>query len=422
MRDASTQHDGEPMARTLTTARSVQRRLVEASARRRRARTGVCVIGPGKAFLSGMTYHTFGLVEALAAHGPVQAVLLRCLVPRHLYPGRDRVGADLSHLRLPPEVRRADRVDWWWGPGMASALWMVLVHPPAVVVVQWWSAAVWHTQLALVLAARIRGARIVIEVHEVMDTAEARHPLAGVWARWIGPALLAQADRIVVHSRSDQAAVVSQLHVRRSATTIIGEPPFDSYHLAPVADPAGRREGRPTELLFFGTIRPYKGVEDLVVAFDQLVDEDGPDAWRLRIVGEPWEGWTAHEERLARSPHRSLISYDARYVPDEDVDRCFSDADLVVLPYHRSATSGPLMVAMSYGLPVVVTSVGGLPEAVDGYGGAVVVDPRDPERLAEGIRKAERLVGQRHVAQRSWADVAVEHEALYRALGVEGRR
>lgn len=409
------------MARTLTTVRALRRRLAEASRRRRSERTAICVVGPGKQFLSGMTYHTFGLVSALAERGPVQAVLLRDLVPRRLYPGRARVGADLSHLRLPPQVRRADRVDWWWGPGMAQALWMLLVHPPAVLVVQWWSAAVWHTELALILAARLRGARVVLEVHEVMDTAEARHPLAGPWIRWVAPVLVGRADRVVVHNQVDQDRVVAELHVRRSATVVVTEPPFDSYRVEPDAPRRAAERGGPTTLLFFGTVRPYKGLEDLVEAFDLLVAEDGDDAWRLAVVGEPWEGWTWPAERLARSPHRHLVTVEDRYVPDEEVDRWFTSADVVVLPYHRSSTSGPLLVAMSYGLPVVVTSVGGLPEAVEDYGGAVLVDPRDPERLAEGIRKAEALVGQRHAASRTWADVADEHEALYRELGVRGR-
>lgn len=408
------------MARTLTTARAVRRRLAEARARRRRERSAVCIVGPGKAFLSGVTYHTYGLATALAPHGPVQAILLRNLVPRRWYPGRDRVGADLSHLRLPPSVRRADRVDWWWGPGMVRAAWMLVVDPPAVLVVQWWSAAVWHTQLALAAIARARGARVVIEVHEVMDTAEARHRLARPWRRWVAPPLVRLADRVVVHSDFDADAVVAELGVPTDRLERIVEPSFDSYQVA--APTVAAAATGPVQLLFFGTVRPYKGLEDLVRAFELLVDDDGPDAWRLAVVGEPWEGWTLPAERLARSAHRALVTVVDRYVADEEVDRWFRAADLVVLPYHRSSTSGPLQVAMSYGLPVVVSRVGGLPEAVDAYPGAVLVEPRDPVGLAEGIRKAERLVGQRFDAPRRWSDVALEHEDLYRRLGVEGRR
>lgn len=417
------------MTTTMSTLRAVRRRWAGARERRRTARTEVCVVGPGKAFLSGVTYHTYALVSALAEHGPTQVVVLRNLVPRRLYPGRDRVGADLTHLRLPPDVARVGTVDWWWGAGILQAAWRLVVRPPAVVVVQWWSAAVWHTELALVLAARSRGARVVIEVHELMDTAEQRHPLAGTWSRTLAPLLMAQADRVVVHNAGDQAEVVRRFGVRRSHVTVVAEPPFDHYDLGP-RDDIGRGAPRdpadpdPVELLFFGTIRPYKGLEDLIAAFDRLVAGEGVEgeaSYRLTVVGETWEGWTAPAAAIRRSPHRDRIRFVNRYVTDEEVDAAFRAADLVVLPYRRSSTSGPLLVAMSYGLPVVATAVGGLPEAAEAYEGAVLVEPGSVDRLVDGIRKAEPLVGVRHRPCRSWADVAGEHEALYREFGVEGR-
>ncbi len=418
------------MPSAFASIQAVRGRLAQARARRRAARRAVCVVGPGKHFLSGMTYHTYSLVTALAERGPTSAILLRNLVPRRLYPGQARVGADLSHLRLPPEVRRAERLDWWWVPGMFEAAWLLLRRPPAVLVVQWWSAAVWHTQLALMLLARATGARTVVEIHEVIDSAEARHPLARWWVRLVAPRLLERADRVIVHSESDRALVSSRLRVPGDRIEVVPEPPFDSYHLAASPGPlrvvANGRDASPgsagvVDLLFFGTIRPYKGLEHLVEAFDRLCEADDGDRWRLTVVGETWEGWTEPARRIARSPHRRRITVVDGYVPDEDVDRYFAAADLVVLPYLRSSTSGPLMVAMSYGKPVVVTRVGGLPEAVDGYFGAVLVAPGDPAALAEGIAKAEPLVGSVYQAPRDWGDVAAAHEAIYRGLGVTGR-
>ena len=59
---------------------------------------------------------------------------------------------------------------------------------------------------------------------------------------------------------------------------------------------------------------------------------------------------------------------------------------------------------MSWGLPVVVTSVGGLPEAADGYEGAIFVPPGDPVILKAAIQKAARMVGQRFRDPRDWAE------------------
>jgi glycosyltransferase involved in cell wall biosynthesis len=404
----------------MTTVRASRRRLAVARERRRAARTEVCVLGSGKAFLSGITYHSYGLATALSEHRPTSVILLRNLVPRQLYPGAERVGADLSHLRLPPVVRRAERVDWWWGPGMVEAAWMLIRRPPAVLVVQWWSAAVWHTQLALVLIAKAMGTRVVLEIHETIDTAEQRHRAAGLWRATLAPALVRSADHVIVHSVADQRLVAQELGVPARRTTIITEPPFDHYHLdePSVSAPEGT-----VRLLFFGTIRPYKGLEDLIDAFELLCEQRPEIDWQLTVVGETWEGWSVPAAKIRRSSHRDRITFVNRYVTDEEVDRAFLEADLVVLPYHRSSTSGPLQVAMSYGLPVVVTAVGGLPEAVDGYSGAVLVEPASTDDLVSGIEKAERLVGQHHLASRTWADVADEHEQLLLGtLGVGATR
>src|SRR5690606_8025394 len=108
----------------------------ERTLRRASRRRSVCLVGPGKHHLSGVTYHTYALAEALSERGPTTVVLLRRLVPRRWYPGAARVGADLSSLRLPRSVRRYDGVDWWWLPSLEGALLFLVRRPPAVLVVQ----------------------------------------------------------------------------------------------------------------------------------------------------------------------------------------------------------------------------------------------------------------------------------------------
>lgn len=95
----------------------------------------------------------------------------------------------------------------------------------------------------------------------------------------------------------------------------------------------------------------------------------------------------------------------------------FTDTHVVVLPYHRSSSSGPLHIAMSLGLPVVTTSVGGLVEATAGYTGAVLVRPRDPVALAMGIRAALPLVGVSHADPHSWSYTAERFTNLLGRIG-----
>ena len=146
---------------------------------------------------------------------------------------------------------------------------------------------------------------------------------------------------------------------------------------------AAPRDGT-VNLLFFGTIRPYKGLESLLRVFSGLTPHEASGLW-LTVVGETWEGCTEPARLVAASPYRDRISFVNDYVPDEVVSAAFGHADVVVLPYRRSSSSGPLHVAMNWGLPVVVTRVGGLPEAAAGYQGAVFVAPGDDNELRDGI-------------------------------------
>ena len=79
---------------------------------------------------------------------------------------------------------------------------------------------------------------------------------------------------------------------------------------------------------------------------------------------------------------------------------------------HRSSASGPMSIAMNWGLPLVTTSVGGLVEATAGYTGAVLVPPGDPAALADGIRTALPLVGAMHADPQSWRRNAERYAAL----------
>ena len=106
---------------------------------------------------------------------------------------------------------------------------------------------------------------------------------------------------------------------------------------------------------------------------------------------ETWEGWSLPLELIANSKYRDDIELVAGYVTDEEVAGFFKRADVVALPYLRSSASGPLAIAEACGLPVVVTAVGGLVEAVADYSGAVQVQPGDPYDLTRELSAAGRL-------------------------------
>jgi glycosyltransferase involved in cell wall biosynthesis len=374
------------------------------------------VVGPSMLFLSGISQYVARLTGALAGGPrPVAVLLLRRLCPRFIYPGRKRVGQALSGLAYPSDVPVYDGLDWWWGHSLPGALRFWRQVRPRVVVLQWWTGTVAHTYLLLAWLARRSGATLVIEFHEILDVGEARLPLAGRYARWVMNRLLTQAKAVVVHSEHDRAAIQHAYRLDGVPVAVIGVGPYDHYAATRTrsTEASEGAEGRTLRLLYAGVIRPYKGLEELAVAFGDLLTS-GEDV-HLTVVGEVWQGYRTPLEMLARLGTDRVRVIEG-YVSDEEFAAHFGEADVVVLPYRRSSASGPLHVAMSNGLPVVVTAVGGLVEAAREYGGAVLVPACDPAALADGIRRSRFLTSRRHDDPHSWAATERRFDDLFTTL------
>ncbi|HYA69734.1 MAG TPA: glycosyltransferase [Acidimicrobiales bacterium] len=414
--------DGMRVMRTV-----LRERLTPAANRRRRAKEPasdaptppkvgtttprVCVVGPSARFLSGITYYTFGLVEALAEECDVSALFMRRLLPRSLYPGRARVGQKLTGLRVPPSVPAYDGVDWSWGPSLVGGLRFLRARQPDVVVLQWWTASVLHSYLALARAARRRGAKILVEFHEVLDVGESQRRWVACYARLVAPRLFRVASACIVHSEHDRELVCDAYGLSPELVRVVPHPAFSFPGSNGPDIRSSNGSHRECHLLYFGVIRPFKGVEDLLSAFALLSDTEVRD-YRLTVVGETWEDWTLPAQRIADHPHRERITFVNRYVTDAEAHTHFAEADLVVLPYRRSSQSGPLHVAMAYGLPVVTTKVGGLVEAAGAYAGSVLVDPAAPLALLSGIKTGRRLRGQHFEVSTDWPATAKAYLAL----------
>ena len=315
---------------------------------------GVVMVGAGARFLSGITHYTRYAALALAERVPVAVILMRELIPRRLYPGAARVGASLSDASYPESVAVFDGIDWNSPRSLLAASRFMRARRPAAVVLQWWTGAVLHSYLTLALAARRSGAAVLVELHEMQDTGESGFAFARWYGKVAGGALMRLAAGFIVHSEFDAAALRARHGLGGRPVRVLRLGPFHHYEVEQ-AEPLREAPAEAFNILFFGTVRPYKGLEDLVRAFESALDGGAPDLW-LTVVGETWEGWELPIELIERSPHRARITLVNRYVSDAEASRWFAGADAAALPYRRSSASGPLHMTMSAGLPVVVTA------------------------------------------------------------------
>lgn len=141
-------------------------------------------------------------------------------------------------------------------------------------------------------------------------------------------------------------------------------------------------------LLFFGNIAPYKGLEYLVDAFNELLKEDGN--YRLLIVGSP-KGPATYWNQIRRGIETSGIANRViekiEYVPDEETELYFKAADVLILPYTHVFQSGVLFLGYSFGLPAIAAGVGSLNEEIIEGDTGFVFRPKDSIDLAAKINK-----------------------------------
>src|SRR4051812_48143521 len=167
-------------------------------------------------------------------------------------------------------------------------------------------------------------------------------------------------------------------------------------------------------VLYFGVIRPYKGVDVLVEAFQQVEDAE------LWVVGRPLEVSVEHLRRLA-PPGR--VRFVDRYVSDPELPALFRRADLLVLPHRSVDVSGVLFAGLAFGKAMVLSGVGGFRELVEDYGAGTLVPPEDPDALAAAIDgllgdegERRRLEERSLAAARgplSWDRIAEQTATLY---------
>lgn len=364
----------------------------------------IVIIGPSPRFLSGISYYTLRLSNALAGGSDVTSILFRHMLPMRLFPGWKRVGTDLSTLEYSGRVRMYELLDWYNPVSWLKA--SRIISDADVVILEWWTSSVAHMYLALQLL-NWRKKPVMIEFHEVVDPFEHSVMPLRIYSRVMGRLIRSFSSRYAVHSDHDRQLIASQFHIPEERIMVIPHGLYDHY---PVLDGNDVRKRLDAEglfvFLFFGLIRPYKGVIHLIRAYEQLPEEITRRSLLL-IVGEAWEDRES-ADAAARSPLSDRIRMVNRYVSDEEVPVFFSAADVLILPYTRASQSGVAHIGIAYGLPIIASRVGGLVESLGEYEGTMFVPSLDETALARAMELAFHARSARYPAPEHlrWESVA----------------
>jgi len=376
---------------------------------------GVAVIEPVGGH-GGMDYYDFGLCEGLSEVG-LRVALYTCdETPRNtatgyevLLPYRKIYGDD-------PAWRRGGR----YVRGSIRALWSAKLRRARIAHFHFFHVG--PLELFNVLGAKLLGFRVVVTAHDVQSFVER------LSVPWMVEKAYRLSDRVIAQSKISKRELMTVLRVPEAHIALI---PHGNYiHLVagmPAQEEARTRLGLPNEakvLLFFGQIKEVKGLDVLLQAMPRLIRKH-PNTILL-VAGKVWkDDFRRYQKQIDTLGISDNSELHIRFIPDPEVANYYAAADVVVLPYRRIYQSGVLLMAMSYGKPVVVSDIEGMTEVVsDGING-YVFPAGDAHALADTLAEALsnpeglRLAGERALSHmqehHDWNEIGRMTAACYRA-------
>lgn len=374
----------------------------------------LAVVGPTFPFRGGIAHYTTLLVRALRERHRVELYAFRRLYARLLFPGS--TAPDPSAVPLveacTPTLDGLDPSSWF------DTARRLVAERPDLLLLQWWTP--YWLPLHLILAGRARaaGVPVLTIVHQLVepDSCRAERPLARLALR--------SSDGLLVAGERDLRRVRRWFPARPVRT---GRLPAFAHCAgeAPSRDEARRALGVSPEaqlLLVFGFVRRYKGLAVLLQALARV-----PEV-QLLVAGSFWEEERSYREQVERLGLAGRVALVDRYIGNEEVARYLVAADALVLPYLAGSYSAVGTTALSYGLPIIASRVGGLEELVEDGVTGLLVEPRSSDQLAravdrffrEGLAVRMGEAAAREGARRSWGSLVGVVEELAAELEERG--
>lgn len=237
-------------------------------------------------------------------------------------------------------------------------------------------------ELLMIAVFKLAGVKIIYTIHNVNP----HHKKLRTYHKLLYRIMYSLCDRLIIHSESGKEEIIELFRIKREKIFVI---PHGDYKFF-VPERILRKDQAKVALgisrncktiLFFGAIRPNKGLENILRALPHIKRESA--CIKLLVVGEPWENYKRYKTIIENENIQNEVFEKLEYIPNQEIALYFTAADVVVLPYNEITQSGILQVAYAFAKPVVATAIGGLNEAVKNGKNGYLVPPNDIKALAE---------------------------------------
>lgn len=333
----------------------------------------LAIIGPVYPYRSAIAFCTGKLAEEMKRSFEVDLVSFSRQFPRAFYPG----GADIDESlrdRAPSGARYTldvlNPLSW-----IREALRLRRGGPDVVILV-WW-VWVWAIPYLVMLAILGRRPKVVVQCHNIEDKEPRR------WKSFLADAVFRRADILVVHSKKSVEELRDRLGEWVAERALSLFLPVISVG-SRVPDRIEARErlkiGDENIALFFGFVRPYKGLDIALKAWREV------DTAKLLVAGQVWfDSPESVRQSASEEGVEQKVRFDLRYIPDEEAADYFAAADVVVAPYRYENQSAVATSAFYFGKPVIATRVGGLPDIIEDGVNGILAEPGNPHAFAAAV-------------------------------------
>ncbi len=347
----------------------------------------VTFLGPAWPYRGGIATIIERLAAVFAARGAeVEVLTFRVQYPSWLFPGRSqfRDGEAPEGLRIERCVNAVNPFNWW------RVGRRIRREAPDAVVLKYWTPFMAPCFGTIARVAKMCGGRTRFLVQLDNIVPHERRWFDGFLTRYF----VGSMDGFIYMSEEvgRQLAEFDRGTGRhpRKPRLYSPHPVFDHFGASLPRVEAASRLGLDSGVryvLFFGLVRPYKGVDLLLEAWAALKARGATAGRKLIVAGEFYDGVEKYREQIAALGLTDDVIIHDGFVHDAEIPLYFSLADLLVLPYRSATQSGVTQIALHFGVPMVATRVGGLPEIVrDGVTG-YLCEP-DPADIAVAIERA----------------------------------
>lgn len=328
----------------------------------------IAIVGPAPPFRGGISLFALMLARAWKENGNEVAFFnFDQQYPKLLFPGKNQIDNSLDEH----EFTNFRIITPWMPLSWKKAVDAIADYQPDRLVFSWFlpffAPAYYFIMRKLSLSSK------VILAHNVASHEK------WLLGKLLSKAVFSQANAIVVLSKSsmNELSMMHPLSLYNKAC--LGFHPIYSNY----ADKAEENSGACDTLLFFGLIKPYKGLDVLLDAMPRVLS--AIPQLKLVIAGEVYGDKEAYIRQICDLGIQHAVDAHFRYISDDEVAQYFSRSSLCVLPYKSASQSGVIATSYSFGVPVLASDVGGLGEYIIPGKTGYLVKPNDPISLADAI-------------------------------------